>query len=122
MEYDKLNSRIKRMYDDKLDGLISEEHYKEKLVEYQSRINELQAKLNDLHEANNNYYLNATRILELASKASELFESSEVDEKHLLVSLVLSNLRLEGDKLLYDWVRPFDVIVEHASCTKWRAL
>ena len=122
MEYSKIESRIKTMYVDKLDNLITKEIYKEKYNEFQTRLDQLQTKLDHLHDANREYYIDAVRILELASKAFGLFDSSEVEEKQLLARLMLTNLRLKDDKLLYDWVRPFDVVVEYASCSKWRAL
>ena len=50
---------------------------------------------------------------------STLFESSEMELKRLFVKLTLSNLKLKGSNLVYDWVRPFDVILASANCSEW---
>lgn len=44
----------------------------------------------------------------LASRARELFESSEVDEKRKLLSFVFQNLKLDGKTLLIDTYEPFN--------------
>lgn len=50
-----------------------------------------------LQEAEDNYYITAKYLLELANRAYDLFISSEVEERRQLVKLVLSNLRIEGN-------------------------
>lgn len=72
-----------------------------------------------LQEAEDNYYISAKYLLELANRASELFESSEVEERRQLIKLVLSNLRVEGDLVRYDAIKPFDTILNYDHRTTW---
>ncbi len=37
--------------------------------------------------------------------------SSEIEEQHRLIKLLLSNLMIEGEKLLWEFVKPFYLIV-----------
>jgi hypothetical protein len=47
-------------------------------------------------EADENSYIACSRLVELASRAHEILESSEVDEKRALVKFLLQNYRLNG--------------------------
>jgi len=63
--------------------------------------------------------LTSEYLLKLAANAGKLFESSEVHEKRLLLTMALQNLRLEGKKARYDWINPFDKIAFYASRQAW---
>lgn len=72
-----------------------------------------------LQEAEDNYYMTAKYLLELANRAYDLFMSSEVEERRQLLKLVLSNLRVEGKEVRYDAVKPFDTILSFADSQLW---
>ena len=72
-----------------------------------------------LQEAEDNYYITAKYLLELANRAYDLFISSEVEERRQLVKLVLSNLRVEGKKVRFDAIKPFDTILNYADSQLW---
>jgi hypothetical protein len=86
---------------------------------YRAKQREIKEKMNKLHFADEEYYLTSEYLLKLASKASELFESSEVKEKRLLLKLTLQNLELKGKKVRYPWQKPFDTIANYASRQAW---
>jgi len=75
--------------------------------------------MSKLQVADEEYYLNSEYLLKLASHAKELFESSEPQEKRLLLKMTLQNLRLEGKTVRYDWINPFDKIAFYASRLAW---
>ena len=60
--------------------------------------------------------------MELANRAPELYQSSEVEEKRQLVNFLLSNLRLKGKKLLYDYKKPFNAMALCAKTNYWQGL
>lgn len=69
------------MYDDKLDGLIDEKMYLEKVRDYKARQTEIVEQM-ALHEkADQNFYITANLVMNLASRAKKIFESSDADEK-----------------------------------------
>ena len=118
-EYQKYETRIEKMYVDKLDGSITESYYEEKRKEYRAKQTEINGKISKLHFADEEYYLTSEYLLKLASNASQLFESSEPHEKRLLLTLTLQNLKLDGNKVRYDWIKPFDQIADFASRQAW---
>lgn len=72
-----------------------------------------------LQDAEDNYYISAKYLLELANKAYDLFKSSEVEERRQLIKLVLSNPRVEGKKVVYEATKPFDTILNYADRQAW---
>lgn len=77
-------------------------------------------RLERLQEAEDNYYTTAKYVLDLTNRAYELFVRSEVEERRQLIKLVLSNLRIEGENLLYEVTLPFDLIVNCNDRQSWR--
>lgn len=118
-EYQKYEERIEKMYEDKLDGSITESFYDQKHQDYREKQKALQGKMAKLHYADEEYYITADYLLQLASRACELFESSEAHEKRQLLKLTLQNLRLEGNLVRYDLLKPFDKIALFASRQQW---
>ncbi|NMB56763.1 hypothetical protein GYA19_02385 [Candidatus Beckwithbacteria bacterium] len=118
-EYQKYEDRIEKMYEDKLDGSITESFYDKKRKEYRAKQKDVNKQLAKLHFADEEYYITSEYLLKLASKARELFESSELQEKRLFLKLTLQNLELEGKKVRFDYQKPFDVIANYASRQLW---
>jgi hypothetical protein len=58
----------------------------------------------------------------LASRAAELFERSNPEQKRQLLVFVFSNLRLRWKKLEFPLRSPFDLMVNRASYSSWLAL
>ncbi len=56
----------------------------------------------------------------LASRAYDLFESSETEEKRQLIGLVFSNLEMEGEKLRYTLREPFDRMFNLTDRQGWQ--
>lgn len=115
----KYQTRISNMYEDKLDGSITESDYTEKKNRYTDNIKELQRKIEQLNKADEEYYLLADTILSLSQRAGELFESSELEQKREIINLTLQNLVLNGEKLSYDLIKPFDTILKSNDSHIW---
>jgi site-specific DNA recombinase len=115
-EQDKIQHRISRTYDDKLDGLIDEQMYQEKIKEYKTRQQEIISQMSRHVKADETFHLTANMVLNLARRAREIFESSEVEEKRQLLNFVFQNLKLEGEKLVVELREPFNLIADTAKC------
>lgn len=100
-------------------GRITETFFEKKRDEYRAKQAEITKRIAKLQYADEEYYLNSEYILKLASKASKLFESSEMQERRLILKMTLQNLRLNGRKAQFDWIKPFDTIALHASRQTW---
>lgn len=118
-DYDILEDRISKVYDDKLDGLISEELYLKKVKEYKEKQKDILIQIEDHTKADENFYITAPKILNLANRALEIFESSEVKEKRALVNLLLQNPLLSGRKLLFSLRSPFYMIAKCGQNENW---
>lgn len=118
-KYNKYEGMIENMYEDKLAGSITESYYNQKREEFRAKQKELQKKMAKLQIADEEYYITSDYILNLASRADELFESSEPIEKRQLIKFALQNLELKGNKARYDWIKPFDKLAFYASRQAW---
>jgi hypothetical protein len=59
------------------------------------------------------YMLNGIRILELAERAADLY-------KRKMLKVILSNPRLNGRTLEYDYEKPFSMFINVSDLEKWR--
>ena len=100
-------------------GRITKSFFEEKRETYRTEQKVLQAKLTKLQMADEEYYLTAQYLVQIASRAKELFAGSEPEEKRLLLKMTLQNLRLDGKIVRYDWKKPFDKIAFYASRPTW---
>ncbi len=126
-EYDKLVSEQKtltkmldNLYLDKLKGRITESEYDKFYTSLRDQALDITIRLEQLQEAENNYFVTAKYLLELSNRAHELFMSSEVEEKRQLIKLVLSNLVIKDEKLVWEAHKPFDIILDCSERQVWR--
>lgn len=105
-----------------LDPRITESYYNQKREEHRAKQKDINGKIGKLHYADEEYYITADYLLQLAKRSYELFESSEPMDKRQLLKLSLQNLRLEGGLVHYDLIKPFDKIYLFASRQDWLPL
>jgi hypothetical protein len=83
------------------------------------RQHKLTDRLNRITKANEDYSITLIALLNLCSRAPELFKSSKVEQKRQLINFLLSNLQLRGKKLKYTLKKPFDVLVDLGYRSNW---
>ena len=115
-----LVARTDKLYIDKLDSRISDEAYDRFYNQFREEISNVDTRLSQLQGAEDSYYITAKYILEVSNRAYDLFIGSEVEERRQLIKLVLSNLKLDGEKLVYDAHKPFDLILDCSDRIVWR--
>lgn len=71
------------------------------------------------NEADEKYYIEASKLLELAQKAYKLFEVSEVQQKRDLLFYLLQNSKMDGKKLIPSLRMPFDAILTANKTKDW---
>ncbi|GAJ02339.1 unnamed protein product, partial [marine sediment metagenome] len=96
-----------------------QDEYDKKAHELKQRQYELNDKLKRIIEADENYSITLISLLNICSKAPELFESSKVEQKRQLINFLLSNLKLRGKKLEFKLRKPFDVLVNLDYRSNW---
>lgn len=121
-EHSKIQSRIEVLYEDRLDRRITPEIYDTKVQELKQKQVDILDQMKRHEQADKNYYIQMGRLLELASRAHELFTRSKVDQKRRLLQSLVSNLTLNGKKLSISLQEPYDLIFEHVSRSQWLPL
>ncbi len=104
---------IDNLYLDKLKGRITDDEYDRFYQSFREQLSDIDTRLALLQEAEDNYYITAKYILDLANRAYDLFVSSELEEKRQLIKLVLKNLKLEGKTVQFEAVKPFDTLLSY---------
>jgi len=118
-EYDKIQNRLDNLLNMRLDQRITQSEYDKKAYEFKQSQYDLEFKLKQHTEADEKFGITVNYLLNLASRAYELFESSKIEQKRQLINFLLSNLRLKGKTLLYEVNKPFDAILNANRCSDW---
>ncbi len=110
-EQKNLTTMLDNLYLDRLQRKISERDYDKFYQSMHDRITDIAIRLDQLQEAEDVYHFTATFVLEVIKRAYELFVSAEIEEKRQLIKLMLLNLRIEGENLVWDVQKPFDLFL-----------
>ncbi len=116
-EYDQIQAKLDRYLDLVADGLLSKQDYEKKVVAIKDRQQEINYKLEAYTKADETFYLTAGRVLSLAKRAKDIFDSSEPDEKRAFLNYLLQNPRVDGKKLIFSLRSPFNHILEFSDCS-----
>ena len=119
-EDEKIAGQLKVAYRDRLNEVITPEHYLECQAELNSRRQVIRQRLDELQGAKTIYVAEGARILELAQKAGSLFEKQSRTERRRLVEIVFSNANWKHQQLHYEFRKPFDVLALIANEAKQR--
>jgi site-specific DNA recombinase len=114
-EYDKYDVRLRKMYEDRLDGRITDDMYDSYLREYKEKQSQILATMQEHSDGDEQFYLTANITLNLAKRAKEIFVSSEVEEKNQFLRYLLHNSTLDGKKLSFTMVSPFNMIAQFSD-------
>lgn len=114
-EYKRNHEKLKKAWHDNSDGRITDDMYEEICSDINERQEVLEDKLKNYREADEEFRIGCLFLTRLGNRAAEIFRSSKPERQTAMINFVLSNLRLDGDKLLWDYKKPFDAM---ALCTK----
>ena len=118
-EYDLLQQRVEKSYIDYLDERITQDAYDRYVQQFKGRQQEINLLLEDHTEADESYYIAASTVLNLAKRALDIFESSEVPEKRALLNFLLQNCVVDGKTPAFSLRSPFDTILTFANQPNW---
>ena len=117
--YDATQTRAKRIRELYIDGGFTKEEYDESMMDLEAERHNLKIRLDKLSNADEGFNQNISTIFELASKAHELFKSSEIEEKRRIISLLFPNLSMDADKLVFIMRKPFDMFLNAGDRQEW---
>ena len=98
----RINNRIDLLYNDKLDGKITEDFYTKKYEEFNSEKTDLEKKIQQINPGNKApNYEKGIRIHRLAIDAPNLINNSDeaVESKRIILSELFSDFELKADKI-----------------------
>jgi DNA invertase Pin-like site-specific DNA recombinase len=109
-EYTKIQNRIGRAYDDKLDGVIDALTFTQKSELWRADQERIQQAIADHRQADQSYMEEGAMLLELANRAVDLFEQQAPREKRRLLDFVVSNCTWANGRLTVEFRQPFDLL------------
>jgi site-specific DNA recombinase len=113
-------TRMDQIYEDKLDGKISQEFWDRKHAEYREQERGLQVQISRLCEPiKHQNALTVQRVFELAESAYSLYLTRNPAEQGQLLKSVLLNCSTDGVSLWPVYRKPFDMIFERAKKEEW---
>lgn len=118
-EYNKIDDRISKMFDEKMDGSITAEMYDKKLREYKAKQFDITQQIQEHSAADENHYLTASKLLDICKLAKQIFESSEPNEKRQFLNFLLQNCRLSGKEPMFTLKPVFAGIVTAHKNANW---
>jgi site-specific DNA recombinase len=111
-EYNRLQTRIDRMYMDKLDGRVDAAFFDRRAPEWRGEQDRLLQLIEGHQAANQTYLEEGVWLLELAQRAHRLFQKQEPREKRRLLNFLLSNCSWKGGELTAVFRQPFDMLAD----------
>ncbi len=121
-EYDTIQKKLRVLYEDRLDGRITLNDYDEYVKDLKARQEQLDEQLVNLTHNDKSFMLTSSYLLEIATKAPQLFKSSKAALKSKLLRFLLSNLVIQDKKLVFNLKAPFDVIARCSKSQNWLSL
>lgn len=110
----KLENRMLALYDDKIDGVITDEFYKQKRNSWQNQLDEYQLEITALKNTQKEIFKRIENALELCEDLSGAYLRHSDDEKRILLNLLCSNFFYDGSKLTITIKEPFMALMNFA--------
>lgn len=120
-EIAKYKKRLDRLYDDHIDGKISNDLYERKSAEYSLSIENYHTHLSTFELSPKDHIESASHLLETAKNAHSTFKNSDYIGKRKLLKKVLSNSQLDGKQLRWKLKKPYDLMAFCNDNSTWQA-
>lgn len=115
-----LTSYADQAYVDRLEGHITTDLWASKTAEWEREREDIDGQLASLGTAKTNYLVSGVKLLELAQRACQMYVAQPPHEQRQLLNVVVSNCRLNGGPIEYDFRKPLDVLAEASESNDWR--
>ncbi len=98
---------------------ITTDVYNKKANELKTEQYNIKVRLDKVGKANDEFSITVNYLLDISSRAFELFKSSEIDVKRKIINFVFSNLVIDGKNLEFSIRKPFDKFVNLSKGSNW---
>lgn len=118
--YQIVQKRLEAIYDDKIDGKITEDFYQKKFEQYTLEKDQVLKELKNIDNAGNKYYELGSSLIDLANRAKEIYMHPKrtVKDKRLLMNLMFSSLKLKDGELTITYSKAFEILSKFAPAWK----
>lgn len=110
------------LYKDRLDGRITVDDYDKYATKHKAEMEDLDRKLVEYTNNDTSFQLTSAYLLELASKAKRIFESSQPEQKNKILRTLLANPTLNEKGLQLPLLKPFSVLIDTLKTQNWLCL
>lgn len=111
-EYDSITTRLETFFEQLANERLTPEQYDKLVVKLTDRQTVLNDKLDLLTNGNKDFLVTSSYLLDLASRAEELFKCADEAQRSKLLGFLLSNIKLNDKKLTFDVNYPFNLMFE----------
>lgn len=118
-EMSRLEGKMEKAYNDRLDGTISDDWWKVKSTEWRATIHDTEAAIDRIAKGDAGEFDLGVDLLQLASEATDLFRVRSPDEKRRFLGIMASNFRVDGKSIVPTYKKPFDLLAKGLDCQNW---
>lgn len=101
---------------------ITVDDYDKYVMKYKSEMEDLDRKLVEYTNNDKSFNITSAYLLQLASKAKGIFESSQPEQKNKILRMLLANPTLNEKRLQLPLLKPFSVLIDTLESSNWLAL
>ena len=107
-----MENRLDKIYEDKLDGVISAEFFNKKFKEYTAEKEKINKEMSKFSQGGNEYYEAGIAIHDLAYRAKDIYLSNKAtdDDRRLLLSYAFSKMTLTNGILTTEYSPAFEFL------------
>lgn len=117
-EYTQIQTSLDTLLDLCINRSITQDEYDKKAKDLKNRQYDITQSMKDHTEADEKFVKSVTFLLNICSKAPQIFaKSSEIDKKRQLLKFVFSNLQLKDENIIYKLKTPFDLLLQAKECS-----
>lgn len=100
-------------------GCITVDDYDKYVTKYKAEMEDLDRKLIEYTNNDKIFELTSAYLLELASKAKRIFESSQPEQKNKILRILLANPTSNEKRLQLPLLNPFSVLIDTLKTQIW---
>lgn len=109
-----VESRLDKLYDDKVDEKITTQFYDKKNKQYSQEQKNIADGLKQLANESLKYYEMGINVYQLSQNARQLYEQADFEKKRRLLKLVFDELLLDKDRVIHKYSHSFQVLSQAA--------
>ena len=118
-EYSRLKKTLDTAYDDRLCGRITIDQYDKYAENTKVKLEKMDQSLMKLTGNDKSFVVTDLLLLNLASRAADLYKSSKPELKNRLLKVLLSNLTIDQKRLHFTVVEPFATFLKINKRSTW---